>query len=94
MIPSQSVGWYWRWVFYINPISWTLYGLMSSQMGDLDAPVQDFTGATVPISQFLEDRFGYHYSMVGPIIAIMAGFAIFFRGISVYALTRMNFQNR
>ena len=89
------MGWWWRWFVYVNPVAWSLYGLLASQLGDLTSTmITDFNGATVSISAFLEERFGYSYSMVGPIVAILFAFVLFFRGLSAYALARFNFQRR
>lgn len=30
---QQMVPW-WRWFYYINPISWTLYAIIVTQLGD------------------------------------------------------------
>ena len=94
MIPAASMGWWWRWVTYINPVAWSLYALLSSQLGTVQAPVDDFGAGTTTVALFMEERFGYSYSMVGPIVAILAGFVLFFRGVSIVALTRINYQKR
>lgn len=33
LIPRNSIPWWWRWFYYINPVAWTLYGLIVSQVG-------------------------------------------------------------
>lgn len=78
----------------MQPVSWTLYALLTSQLGNVQATIEDFEGNTVTIAQFMEERFGYSYDMVGPIIAILLAFVLIFRGLSVYALACINFQKR
>ena len=29
----QQTPWWWRWFTYINPVFWSLYGLIESQVG-------------------------------------------------------------
>ncbi len=41
-----------------NPLAYTLYGLIVTQLGNLSNPI-DYNSEQVPIYQFLEDRFGY-----------------------------------
>lgn len=94
MIPASSMGWWWRWAVYINPVYWSLYALLASQLGDSDALVDDFGNGKTTVSNFMYERFGYSYSMVNPIIGILIGFVVFFRLCSVYALAKINFQNR
>lgn len=94
MIPTVAIGWYWRWFTYVNPVAWSLYGLLASQLGNIQATIIDFTGQEISVADFLTDRFGYHYSMVGPIVAILFAYVLFFRGLSVLFLTRINFQKR
>jgi len=94
MIPATAMGWWWRWFTYVNPVSWSLYGLLASQLGDIQASIIDFDGSVVTVSTFMEERFGYYYRMVNPIIAILCACILFFRGVSIYALTQINFQKR
>jgi hypothetical protein len=94
MIPTVSIGWWWRWFTYVNPVQWTLYGLLSSQLGNVQAMIVNFSGEEVSVADFMVERFGYDYSMVGPIVAILFGYVLFFRGLSILFLTRINFQNR
>ena len=78
----------------MDPVAWSLYGLLTSQLGNVQATIIDFNGQVVSVADFMVERFGYHYSMIGPIVAILFAFVLFFRGLSVWALTRINFQKR
>jgi len=95
LIPRPSMPAYWRWFYYINPVSWSLYSLAVSQLGDLDDTlIVDFTGQTQTVPVFLADRFGWEYSMMWPIVGILMGFALTFSFIAVFALYRINYQRR
>ena len=77
--PSHFCRCYW-----INPIAYTLYGLIVTQLGDLTTTyVTDFTGALVTVPAFLEQRFGYKYDMRVPIVFILLAFVLTFRLSSV-----------
>ncbi|CAL1368939.1 unnamed protein product [Linum trigynum] len=44
LIPKQFIPVWWRWYYYICPTAWTLQGIISSQLGDVETMVrvQDF----------------------------------------------------
>ncbi|KAL4524950.1 hypothetical protein Ndes2526A_g07047 [Nannochloris sp. 'desiccata'] len=63
MIPTVAIGWYWRWFTYVNPVQWTLYGLLASQLGNVQAEIVNFSGQIISVGDFMEERFGYYYSM-------------------------------
>ncbi|KAL1802937.1 hypothetical protein ACET3Z_031584 [Daucus carota] len=44
---------WWKWCYYTCPISWTLYGLLGSQFGDIEEKLE--TGETV--AQFIKSYF-------------------------------------
>ena len=35
LIPVPAMPWWWRWNAYLDPVQWTLYGLVASQLGDV-----------------------------------------------------------
>ena len=47
------------WVPYLNPIFWTVYGLIESQVDNLDALVTLTNQQQVPVYQAVEMLFGY-----------------------------------
>ncbi len=44
--------------------------------------------------QFLKDRFGYEYGLRWLVAGMLVAFILLFRGASIWALHRLNFQNR
>lgn len=93
-------GW-WIWCYYINPVAWALYGIISSQLGDYsdisagDGIVDPYNNnEVISISQLLENMFGYHHDMIGYVALILVGFAGSFCLVCMVALKRLNFQNR
>ncbi|KAK0583718.1 hypothetical protein LWI29_001978 [Acer saccharum] len=40
MIPRSQIPVWWRWYYWGSPVAWTLYGVLVSQVGDKDTPLQ------------------------------------------------------
>jgi hypothetical protein len=47
------------WVSYLNPIFWTVYGLIESQVDNLDVMVMLNSGVSQPAYEAVETIFGY-----------------------------------
>lgn len=97
----QAIPGWWVWIWYVNPVAWSLYGIIASQMGNFDS-VEDGYGIPDPfnddkvisVAQLLHDTLGYSHDMIGWVALIMVGFAGSFCILSMIALKRFNFQNR
>ena len=93
---TQSMPWWWRWYAYLDPVQWTLYGLVASQLGDVHAGcVRAAPDAPcVSPAAFLRARFGYRHDFLGAVVAILAAFCVVFAAVAALAHTRLNFQRR
>ncbi|KAL2929376.1 ABC transporter G family member 38 [Bienertia sinuspersici] len=89
-IPRNRVPAWWKWYTWVCPVSWSMYGLVTSQYGDIESRLN--TGETV--TQFIKDYFGYKYDFLGMVIAIMVGFILFFILLHCFATKMFNFQKR
>lgn len=96
VIPQPEFPGWWIWMYYLNPVSWTLFGLVSSNVGDLDNVYITLDGATSAISvpQFLLQQFGYRHDWLGYVVLILIGWIAALWGIGAYAFKRFNFQKR
>lgn len=81
---------WWRWYYYLCPVSWTLYGLVASQFGDITEKLE--TGETV--EDFLRSYFGFRHDFVGYVAAIIVGIAVLFGFIFAFSIKVFNFQRR
>ena len=83
-------------MYYLDPVSWTLYGLVASNVGDLDNRYIVLNGETTAISvpQFLRQQFDYRHDWLGWVVLILIGWVIVFWGLGAYAFKRFNFQKR
>ncbi|XP_026404553.1 ABC transporter G family member 32-like [Papaver somniferum] len=95
MIPDMRIPIWWRWYYWADPMSWTLYGLLTSQYGDVHDQVKLSDGVhSVPISQFLREEFGFRHDYVGIAGIVVVGFCVFFATIFAFAVKSFNFQRR
>lgn len=91
----QSLPGWWRWYYWANPISWTLYGLIASQFGDLDQPMLLSDGvSSTTIKIFLEDHYGFHHEFLGVVAIMVVGFSVIFAVVFAFAIKNLNFQRR
>ena len=83
-------------MYYLNPVSWTLFGLVASNVGDLDDVFITLSGQTEPTSvpDFLRAQFGYRHDWLGYVVLILIGWIITLWGIGAFAFKRFNFQKR
>ncbi|KAK6119474.1 hypothetical protein DH2020_046778 [Rehmannia glutinosa] len=88
IIPKTRIPVWWRWYYYTCPISWTLYGLVASQFGDVEAELD--TNETV--KEFVRNYFDFRHDFVGYVAVIIAGIAVLFGFIFVLSIRAFNFQ--
>ena len=92
---TQRIPVWWRWYYWANPVSWTLYGLLTSQFGDLDQPLLLADGVTSTTAvAFLEEHFGFRHDFLGAVAAMVAGFCVLFAVVFALAIKYLNFQRR
>ncbi|TVU21529.1 hypothetical protein EJB05_31170 [Eragrostis curvula] len=95
MIPRKRIPVWWRWYYWANPVSWTLYGLLTSQFGDLDQPLLLADGvSSTTVATFLEQHFGFRHDFLGVVAAMVAGFCVLFAVVFALAIKCLNFQRR
>ncbi|KAA8521738.1 hypothetical protein F0562_012411 [Nyssa sinensis] len=95
MVSHMRIPIWWRWYYWANPIAWSLYGLLTSQYGDMDEPIKlsDQVQPT-PIKQFLKDQFGYRHELLGVAAIMVVSFCLLFAVTFAFAIKSFNFQKR
>lgn len=89
----QSIPPWWIWFYYICPISWTLRGIISSQLGDVETRVTG-PGFEGTVKEYLKVELGYSPGMTGPSAVILIAFSALFFGAFATSLKVLNFQKR
>uniref|UniRef100_A0A0D9XCM5 ABC transporter domain-containing protein n=1 Tax=Leersia perrieri TaxID=77586 RepID=A0A0D9XCM5_9ORYZ len=90
IIPRTRIPIWWRWYYWVCPVAWTLYGLVTSQFGD----VTDTFDNGVRISDFVESYFGYHRDFLWVVAVVVASFSVLFAFLFGLSIKIFNFQKR
>jgi hypothetical protein len=85
-------GW-WIWFYHICPVAWTLRGIITSQLGDVETKMAG-AGFEGSVKEYIEVSFGYGPGMVGISVAVLIGFCLLFFSIFAISLKAFNFQSR
>ncbi|XP_057834777.2 ABC transporter G family member 35 isoform X2 [Cryptomeria japonica] len=93
-IPKPKIPKWWIWYYWICPISWTVYGLISSQYGDVTDQILVTGEGFEPLNQFVEDYFGFKHDFLGTVASVLVGFAVFFAFMFAFCIKVLNFQQR
>ncbi|CAI0438488.1 unnamed protein product [Linum tenue] len=90
IIPQPRAPVWWRWYFNVCPVSWTFYGVVASQYGDVKTTFPD--GLTV--EGFVKLYFGFEHHFVGVVGIVVVGFGVLFISIFSMCIMLLNFQKR
>ncbi|KAI9122317.1 hypothetical protein K1719_007006 [Acacia pycnantha] len=93
IVPRPRIPVWWRWYCWINPVAWSLYGLVASQFGDVKDPIQP-NGLGSTVEEFLRKYFGFKHDFVGVVAAVVVGFAVLFALIFAVSIKMFSFQRR
>nr|GLL38164.1 ABC transporter G family member 32-like [Ipomoea trifida] len=95
MISRMRIPIWWRWYYWANPVAWSLYGLLTSQYGDVNDNVRLPDGVnSLPIKDFLREEFGFRHDFLGVAIVAVCGFCLLFAVTFGFAIKYFNFQRR
>ncbi|KAL4597775.1 hypothetical protein ACB092_11G013400 [Castanea dentata] len=93
LIPKPSIPPWWIWFYYICPVSWTLRGIISSQLGDVETKIVG-AGFEGTVKEYLEASLGFGPGMVGVSVAVLIGFCLLFFVVFAISVKVLNFQRR
>ncbi|KAL4304239.1 hypothetical protein GQ457_10G008600 [Hibiscus cannabinus] len=93
LIPKPRIPGWWMWFYHICPIAWTLKGIISSQLGDVETMIIDptFKGS---VKEYISTVFGIHGGLIGPSVLVLLGFCVLFFGVFTLSVQFLNFQKR
>ena len=81
---------WWRWYYWACPVSWTLYGLVASQFGDIQEPME----SGEKVADFVRIYFGFQHDFLGVVSAAVIGFSVLFAFVFAFSIKMLNFQRR
>ena len=81
---------WWEWYYWLCPVSWTLYGLITSQFSDITEPMADSTS----VKQFIRDFYGHREGFLGVVAAMNVIFPLAFAIIFAVGIKTFHFQKR
>ncbi|KAK4412483.1 ABC transporter G family member 31 [Sesamum alatum] len=93
LVPKPSIPGWWIWFYYICPIAWTLRGIITSQLGDVETAIVG-PGFQGTVKEFIAAHFGYGPGMLGISVAVLVGFSILFFGVFAMSVKVINLQRR
>ncbi|XP_042473406.1 pleiotropic drug resistance protein 2-like isoform X1 [Zingiber officinale] len=95
LITRPELPIWWRWYYWGNPVSWTIYGVIASQLGKRGGSVRVPGEASEPLlTDYLNDTLGYEYSFVKWAALTNVGFVVVFFVVFAYSIKFLNFQKR
>ncbi|KAI3987103.1 hypothetical protein MKX01_036893 [Papaver californicum] len=95
LIPRPQIPIWWRWYYWASPVAWTLYGLVTSQVGDRTNELQ-IPGLPInpTVQQYLQESFGWEYGFLKWVVLAHIGFVLAFFFVFAYGIKYLNFQRR
>ncbi|KAA3458575.1 ABC transporter G family member 31-like [Gossypium australe] len=93
LVPKPRIPGWWIWFYYICPVAWTLKGIISSQLGDVETMIVEptFKGT---VKEYVSTVFGINPDVTGLAVAVLIGFCILFFGVFTFSVKFLNFQKR
>ncbi|KAK2657205.1 hypothetical protein Ddye_010257 [Dipteronia dyeriana] len=94
IIARSQIPVWWRWYYWASPLSWTLYGLLVSQVGDVDTTLQIPGLANTTVRGYLKDSFGMKHDFLPYVAIAHIGWVLLFLFLFAYGIKYLNFQRR
>ncbi|KAI3986335.1 hypothetical protein MKX01_002180 [Papaver californicum] len=90
VIPRPRMAIWWRWYYWACPVAWSLYGLVVTQYGDIQSPLE----SKETVEEFLNSYFGFKNSFLPVVAVVIVGINVFFAFVFAFAIRTLNFQKR
>ncbi|KAF3454238.1 hypothetical protein FNV43_RR04685 [Rhamnella rubrinervis] len=93
LVPKPKIPGWWLWFYYICPVGWTLKGVITSQLGDLENVIVG-PGFEGTIKHYLDEKLGFSSGAVSLSIVVLLAFNALFFGVFALSVKVLNFQKR
>ncbi|KAJ4720628.1 Pleiotropic drug resistance ABC transporter [Melia azedarach] len=94
LIPRTQIPIWWRWYYWASPVAWTLYGLVTSQVGDKLSIVFVAGETEMTVKEYLKRHYGFEYDFLGAVAGAHIAFVLAFFLVFAYGIKFLNFQRR
>ncbi|EIE18006.1 putative pleiotropic drug resistance protein 3 [Coccomyxa subellipsoidea C-169] len=94
IVPQSQMPPWWSWYSYLNPLSYSIQGLLGSQLGDVTDEYIVYNGERQSVAQYLKTAYNIDRSFIGWDVLILVGFTAIFAVITMGSLRLFNFQKR
>ncbi|KAG2544277.1 hypothetical protein PVAP13_9KG011242 [Panicum virgatum] len=94
LIVRPAIPIWWRWYYWANPVSWTIYGAVASQFGENGGLLSVPGGSPVMVKEFLKDNLGIRHDFLGYVVLVHFAYIIAFFFVFGYSIKFFNFQKR
>ncbi|KAL2509221.1 ABC transporter G family member 39 [Forsythia ovata] len=94
LIPRTQIPIWWRWYYWCSPVAWTIYGLVTSQVGDKSSLLEVPGAGNMTVKAYLKESLGFKHEFL-PVVGVMhlVWVLIFFFGFA-FGIKFLNFQRR
>ncbi|XP_024930413.3 pleiotropic drug resistance protein 1 isoform X2 [Ziziphus jujuba] len=90
VVPPTRIPIWWKWYYWACPVAWTLYGLVTSQFGD----VKDSLESGQTVEDFVRTYFGFRHDFLGVVAVVIVCIPLLFGFLFAFAIKAFNFQVR
>ncbi|XP_010415237.1 PREDICTED: ABC transporter G family member 39-like isoform X1 [Camelina sativa] len=94
LIPRSQIPLWWRWYYWATPVAWTLYGLITSQVGDKDSVVHITGIGDIDLKILLKEGFGFEHDFLRVVAVVHIAWILLFFFVFAYGIKFLNFQRR
>ncbi|XP_010541365.1 PREDICTED: ABC transporter G family member 42-like [Tarenaya hassleriana] len=95
LMPEPNIPKWWLWMYYLNPTSWVLNGLLTTQYGDMNEEIISVFGQReTTVSSFLEEYYGYRQDMQVVVRTVLVAFSIVLAFMFAFFMGKLNFQKK
>ncbi|MBA0565214.1 hypothetical protein Golob_010102 [Gossypium lobatum] len=94
LIPRPLIPVWWRWYYWATPVAWTLYGLITSQLGDRNSDLEVPGFPDIPVKRYIKEMFGFEYEFLPVVAVVHISWCLLFFFVFAYGIKFLNFQRR
>lgn len=94
LLPRTQIPIWWRWYYWCSPIAWTIYGVVTSQVGDLTSTIEVPGAGVMTVKAYLKQSLGYDHDFL-PVVGVMhLVFVLLFVLVFAFGIKCLNYQRR